>query len=88
MSDVNAMRTYLNCTWAERRMMVNGPIWLDGWQSRWYCLALSGRARRPIEVQPDRCARCPFWQPRAEARVSSSPNTTARPDGRSQGGTP
>lgn len=57
-------RTYLNCTWAERQMIPRIPLWLDG--ARWCCLALSEEAQKRVTVQPDRCASCSYWQPRAE----------------------
>lgn len=59
------IRTFENCTWAERRMHVSGALWLDGWRERWYCLAMSERADCPVEVEPSRCAGCPFWEERA-----------------------
>lgn len=59
-------RSYANCTWAERQLPAGAPLWLGPWRQRWCCLALSARASRLVEVQPDRCAQCPLWQPRAE----------------------
>jgi hypothetical protein len=57
-------RTFLTCTWAERQMIPGMPLWLDG--LRWCCLARSQQAERRMGVQPERCATCPDWQPRAE----------------------
>jgi len=58
--DVTA-RTFTNCIWADRRSVIDG-LWVDRYRSRWYCLALSERMRRAVEVDPARCASCPFWR--------------------------
>ena len=60
------MRTYLNCTWAERRMPPSAPLWHESWRPHLYCLALSEEAEQLVEVQPERCGSCPYWRPRAE----------------------
>ena len=73
LSSADLPRTFRNCTWSERRLQCDRPLWLDGWYSRWYCLALSERVGRLIEVQPERCAKCPFWQARAESLPRAQP---------------
>ena len=58
--------TYMNCAWAEPRILAGASVWLDGWRSRWCCLAMSDAIGTAVDVRPDQCARCPLWKARAD----------------------
>ena len=58
-------RNESTCRWAERSLMTWPSLWLVPWLSHWRCLMEDRVAHLPPE---NRCAVCPFWEPRSEAR--------------------
>lgn len=69
-------RTYLNCTWAERRILASAPLWLEAWRSHWCCLALSEKSGRLTRANPANCATCPLWHPRTSPAPLSHDEVT------------
>jgi hypothetical protein len=59
---VATVRSVTTCRWAESRLLVAPPLWLEGWLTRWCCI----RRGEDCVVSDDICRTCPRWEPRLE----------------------
>lgn len=54
-------QTPQNCRWAEPTLFLPTPYWLDAWDMPWTCR----HDAQPLLIEPDDCACCAKWEPRA-----------------------